>query len=100
MTKDPLFRFHQGKGIRAPTWRVATKGPIKEGWLKGGWSLDIDSHLHHIVVLDTDTGMLLIKSITWKRPSGEDHFLVEPGRIVARIQLPRAAAQNPLDISP
>lgn len=89
---QPLFRFHQGKGIVAPMWRRSDKGPIKEYWLEGGWTLDLDSNSHHYALLDTQTSTLIIKSVIWRQRRGDIDQTISRGKTIAVVRLPKAIA--------
>ena len=93
--ETPLFRFHQGEGVIAPMWRRADKGPIKQAWLKTGWTLDMDTNLHHYAILNTTKGLLTIKQVNWKRHYGDDTFTVTRGPVIANVKLPRVRETSP-----
>ncbi len=80
--KGPLFKFVGADGV--PVGRYASKN-VNPRWLTKGWSLCIDTHLLHYVVIED--GALQIKSLTRARTLGDIEFSSKPGKTICEIIL-------------
>jgi len=83
--KGPLMRFKGAAGGKSSPVAKYVKDGVKPEWMERGWSLCLDTDLHHYGVLEQ--GKLTIKSVLWKRPKGQNDFVVEPGETIATITL-------------